>query len=158
MKKKYLFFISIVVVVLVAVLAFFIYRGTQDHANEYEKTLTTYLEAMKEGTKKAIEYTAFPNETIEHDYLESPMRIADYEIVSSAQINDALYVFELHIAGTEQPEVYTPLYYFVGCQDGEYTVYINAQYVPESLHENFKAEDYSYDSSDYLGADPQFDE
>ena len=48
--------------------------------------------------------------------------------------------------------------YFVGCQDGVYTVYINAKYVPESLGENFNADDYSYSSSNYLGSVPQFDD
>lgn len=156
MKKTHLLFI--VIGILVAALAFFIYQGTQDGTEPYEETLITYLEAMKEGTEKAIEYTAFPNKTIEYDYLESPMRIVDYEVVSSDQINDNLRVFTLNVATTNQPEVYTPLYYFVGCQDGMYTVYINAKYVPGSLHENFNADDYSYSDSNYLGSVPQFDD
>ena len=156
MKKTSLLFITIGI--LVAALAFFIYQGTQDGTETYEETLVAYLEAMKEGTDKAIQYTAFPNETIEYDYLESPMRIADYEVVSSTQINRNLYVFTLNIAVTDQPGVYTPLYYFVGCQDGEYTVYINAAYVPEALHENFNADDYSYSNPNYLASVPQFEE
>lgn len=156
MKKKSLIFIA--VGILVAAFAFFIYQGTQDRTEPYEETLITYLEAMEDGTEKAIEYTAFPNETIEYDYLNSPMRIVDYEVVSSDQINDNLRVFSLNVATTNQPEVYTSLYYFVGCQDGVYTVYINAKYVPEAHYENFNAEDYSYSNPNYLESDPQFDD
>lgn len=156
MKRKPLFFITIGV--LVAILAFGIYQSTRGGAKMYEETLITYLEAMKEGTDKAIEYTAFPNEIIEYDYLHSPMHIADYEVVSSTQINEDLYAFTLNIARSDQPGVYTPLYYFVGHQDGMYTVYINADYVPESLHKNFNANDYSYSNPDYLDNTPEFND
>ena len=155
MKRKPLIFI--VIGILVVISGFVIYQNNRDGAEAYEDMLITYLEAMKEGTDKAIEYTAFPNETIEYDYLHSPTRIADYEVVSSTKINKDLYAFTLNIAGSDRPEVYTPLYYFVGHQDGMYTVYINADYVPGSLHENFDANDYSYSNGDYLDSDPEFD-
>lgn len=154
MKRVHVFFI---VIILIVTFAFAIYQSTRDDADVYEKTLITYLEAIKEGTNKAIEYTAFPNEIIEYDYLHSPMRIADYEVVSATQINEDLYAFILNIAGSEQPEVYTPVYYFVGHHEGKYTVYINANYVPESLHKNFNANDYSYSNPKYLDSNPQFD-
>lgn len=154
--KKIAFFI--VTGILLVGLAFSIYQRTGDEKNGYEETLITYLEAMKEGTEKAFEYTAFPNETIEYDYLHSPIYIVDYEIVSSAQINEHLYSFTLNIAGSDQPGIYTPLYYFVGHQNGIYTVYINAGYVPEELRENFDVDDYSYNNPDYLGSVPKFDD
>lgn len=155
MKRKPLLFI--VIGILVVVSGFVIDQNNRDGAEAYEETLLTYLEAMKEGTDKAIEYTAFPNETIESDYLHAPARIADYEVVSSTQIDKDLYAFTLNIAGSDRPEVYTPLYYFVGHQDGMYTVYVNADYVPGSLHENFNVNDYSYSNPDYLNGDPEFD-
>lgn len=154
MKKKILF--PIVIIALVAVLGILIYKGTRSE-NAYEKTLTTYLEAMKDSTSKAIEYTAFPNEVIKHDYLSSPERIADYEITSSTQLNDNLYVFTLNIATSDEPNIYTPLYYFVGQQGGEYTVYINVNYIPDELCTNFSPSDYSYSNPDYLDGFPEFD-
>lgn len=156
MKRKTALIVT--VGILVVVLAFFAYQSTQDGAKAYEKTLITYLDAMKEGTETAIKYAGFPNETVEYDYLHSPMRIVDYEIVSANQVNDNLYAFTLNIAGSDQPEVYTPLYYFVGHQNGEYIVYINAGYVPEALRENFDADDYSYSNPDYLDGVPEIDE
>lgn len=153
-KRKSLFFIAIGI--LIVLLVFIIYQNPRKSTEIYEESLITYLEAMKQGTDKAIEYTAFPNEIIEYDYLHSPMRIADYEIVSSAKINENLYAFTLNIALSDQPEVYTPLYYFVGQQDGKYTVYINAGYVPEYLHVNFDANDYSYSNPNYLEGAPEF--
>lgn len=156
MKRKLLFFIAIGV--LAAALLLYYFVDTRNKMTAYEETLITYLEAFKEGTDKAIEYTSFPNEIIEYDYLHSPMRITDYEVVSSNQVNENLYAFTLYIAVRDRPEEYTPLYYFVGHQDGAYTVYINAAYVPESLHDNFNAADYSYSNPDYLEGAPQFDE
>lgn len=151
--KKVLF---TAIIVLVAILGVVIYKGTRPET-AYEKTLTTYLEAMKDGSTKAIEYTAFPNEVIEHDYLSSPERIVDYEITSSNQLNDNLYVFTLNIAASDEPNIYTPLYYFVGQQDGEYTVYINVNYIPDELCTNFSPSDYSYSNPDYLDGFPEFD-
>lgn len=155
----------IVIGVLAAALLFYLYLGTRNSSAaheemliDYEETLIAYLEALKDGTDKAVEYTAFPNENIKSDYLQSPMRITDYEIVSSNEVNENLYAFTLNIAVSNQTEVNTPLYYFVGHQDGAYTVYINAAYVPESLHENFNAADYSYSDPDSLGAVPQFED
>lgn len=156
MKRKPLLFI--VVGVLAAALLLCLYLSTRNSSSAYEDTLITYLEALKEGTDKAIEYTAFPNEIIEYDYLHSPMRAADYEVISSSQVNENLYAYTLYISVSDQPEEYTPVYYFVGRQDGAYTVYINAAYVPESLHENFNATDYSYSNPDYLEGIPQFDD
>lgn len=156
MKRKPLLFI--VVGVLAAALLLCLYLSTRNSSSAYEETLITYLEALKEGTDKAIEYTAFPNEIIEYDYLHSPMRAADYEVISSSQVNENLYAYTLYISVSDQPEEYTPVYYFVGRQDGAYKVYINAAYVPESLHENFNAADYSYSNPDYLEGIPQFDD
>ena len=156
MKRKPLLFI--VVGVLAAALLLCLYLSTRNSSTAYEETLITYLEALKEGTDKAIEYTAFPNEIIEYDYLHSPMRAADYEVISSSQVNENLYAYTLYISVSDQPEEYTPVYYFVGRQDGADTVYINAAYVPESLHENFNAADYSYSNPDYLEGIPQFDD
>lgn len=156
MKRKHLLFIAIGV--LATAIIFCLYLSTRNSSTAYEKTLIAYLEALKEGTDKAIEYTSFPNEIIEYDYLQSPMRITDYEVVSSNQVNENLCAFTLYIAVSNRPEEYTPLYYFVGHQDGAYTVYINAAYVPESLHENFNAADYSYSDPAYLEGVPQFDD
>lgn len=156
MKRKPLLFI--VIGVLAAALLLCLYLSTRNNSTAYEETLITYLEALKEGTDKAIEYTAFPNEIIEYDYLHSPMRVADYEVISSSQVNENLYAYTLYISVSDRPEEYTPVYYFVGHQDGAYTVYINAAYVPESLHENFNAADYSYSNPDYLEGIPQFDD
>ena len=154
-----------VIGVLSAALIFSLYLGTRNRAAaqgetlvSYEETLIAYLEALKEGTDEAIAYTAFPNESIEQDYLQSPMRITGYEIVSSRQVNENLYAFTLHLDVSGRTGGDTPLYYFVGCQDGAYTVYINAAYVPEALHENFNAADYSDPDPDSLGAIPQFEE
>lgn len=156
MKRKRLF-VGIGIGILAAVLAVAIYvQSAHDDAGAYEETLIAYLDAMEEGTNKAIEYTDFPNQTIEHDYLHSPMRIVDYEVLSSTQVNENLYAFTLNVANHIQPNIYTPVYYFVGRQDGAYTVYINADYVPESLRENFNADDYSYSNPDYLGGTPAF--
>lgn len=154
MKRTILFSVMLLVIIAMTMLT-----GCQsaDAKNKYEETLVAYLEAMKEGTEKAIEYTTLPNETVEYDYLHSNERIADYEITSSREINNQLYAFTLNIATTDQPNVYTPLYYFVGQQDGAYTVYINVNYVPESLCENLVPGDYSYDNPDYLGGTPEFD-
>ena len=124
--------------------------------NAYKETVVTYLEAMKEGTEKAVEYAAFPNETIKADYLQSPIRISDYEIVSSESVNDHLYAFTLNIISSDEPDASTTVYYFVGHQDGKYTVYINASYVPETLQENLNLDDYSYDDPDDLGSTPEF--
>lgn len=156
--KKARRLLYIVIGVLATALVFCLYLSSHSRPTAYEETLITYLEALKEGTDQAIAYTAFPNETIEYDYLHSPMRVADYEVVSSNRVNENLYAFTLDIAVSGQPEEYTPAYYFVGRQDGAYTVYINAAYVPESLHENFHADDYSYSDPDDLGSLPQFDE
>lgn len=156
MKRKQL--LLIVIGVLAVALVFCLYLSSHNRPTAYEETLITYLEALKEGTDQAIAYTSFPNKTIESDYLNSPMRISGYEVVSSNQVNENLCAFTLHIAVKDQPKEHTPLYYFVGRQDGAYTVYINAAYVPESLHENFHADDYSYSDPDDLGSLPQFDE
>lgn len=161
-KKNSLYRIGVLYIfmaigILIVLLALIMYQSIHKSTEMYEESLITYLEAMKQGTDKAIEYTAFPNEIIEYDYLHSPMRIADYEIVSSAKINENLYAFTMNIAPSDKPEVYTPLYYFVGQQDGKYTVYINAGYVPEYLHENFDANDYSYNNPDYLDSAPEFE-
>lgn len=155
-KKKTLFFLAIGILILL--LTVIIYQSSRKNTEMYEESLITYLEAMKQGTDKAIEYTAFPNEVIEYDYLHSPMRIADYEIVSSEKINENLYAFTLNIALSNQPDVYTPLYYFVGQMDEKYTVYINASYVPEYLHENFDTNDYSYSNPNYLDGDLEFEQ
>lgn len=154
MKKKILFLISIILIV--AILGIVIYKRT-DSENVYEKTLITYLEAMKEGSSSAIAYTAFPNEVIEHDYLSSPVCIIDYEITSSTQINDNLCAFSLNIATTDNPSIYTPLYYFVGQQSGTHTVYINVNYVPEALRTNLNLNDFSYSNPNYLNGYPEFD-
>lgn len=151
--RLYLIVVSIIAVVLVL----FANCCSRNRDNPYEEALITYLEAMEEGSQKAIEYTAFPNEMIEYDYLHAPMRIVDYEIVSSVRVNENLFAFTLNIASSDQPNVYTPLYYFVGYQDREYTVYINANYVPESLRESFDVTEYSYDNPDYLDGIPEFD-
>lgn len=155
MKKKLPILIVAAVLVIVSVVIFISKRNSS--GNVYEETLVTYLEAMREGgTKEAIKYAAFPNETVEYDYLHSPICIVDYEIVSSEPVNENLYVFTLNIASSDQPDVFTPVYYFVGHQDDKYTVYINASYVPESLQENFDIDNYSYNDPDYLGGDPEF--
>ena len=115
--RLYLIVVSIIAVVLVL----FANCCSRNRDNPYEEALITYLEAMEEGSQKAIEYTAFPNEMIEYDYLHAPMRIVDYEIVSSVRVNENLFAFTLNIASSDQPNVYTPLYYFVGYQDREYS-------------------------------------
>ena len=156
MKRKPILFLLIST--LVIVIAFVAYQNKDYGESAYKETLISYLEAMKDGTDAAIKYTAFPNDTIEYDYLHSPICVVDYEIVSSVKVNENLYAFTLNIATSNQPEVYTPLYYFVGCQNAKYTVYINASYVPEELCDNFNINDYSYSNFDYLGDTPQFDE
>lgn len=156
MKKRISFLVVAVILIVVLVAIFATKGGNPENANAYEETVVAYLEAMKEGTENAIKYVAFPNETIEYDYLHSPIYIVDYEIVSSEPINDNLYSFALNITSSDEPDVFTPVYYFVGHQDDKYTVYINASYVPESLQENFNIDDYSYDNPDYLGGNPEF--
>lgn len=157
MKKKAPFLIAVGILLIAIVVVVVVYQGTRSGSAAYEEVLITYLEAMKEGPEQAIEYTAFPNETIEYDYLHSLVHIVDYEVVSSTEVNENLYAFTLNIAGSDQPEVYTPVYYFVGQQDGEYTVYINVSYVPESLRENLSVDDYSYSNPDYLDSIPEIE-
>lgn len=154
MKKRISFLVVAAILVIVLVAVFTPKGGNSENA--YEETVVAYLEAMKEGTENAIKYVAFPNETVKYDYLHSPIYIVDYEIISSEPVNDNLYVFTLNIASSDEPDVFTPVYYFVGHQDEKYTVYINASYVPESLQENFNINDYNYDNPDYLGGDPEF--
>ena len=155
MKKRLCLIITVTVLVVVSVFA--ICRGVGKYPDAYQKALTTYLEAMKVGSDKAIKYTAFPNEIIKWDYLHSPLYIIDYEIIASTEVNENLRAYALNVAGSNQPEVYTPIYYFVGCQDGVYTVYINANYVPEQLRENFDISKYDYNSSEYLDGNVDFD-
>ena len=154
-----------VIGVLALALAACLYLGSRNRAAAhgetpapYEETLVAYLDALKEGTSQAAAYTAFPNEIIEQDYRQSPMRISGYDVLSSSRVNENLYAFRLTLSVSGRTGEDTPLYYFVGCQDGAYTVYINAAYVPEALHENFNAADYSDPDPDSLGAIPQFEE
>lgn len=152
--KKRISLLVVAVIFVVVLVAIFAPKGGNSE-NAYEETVVAYLEAMKKGTENAINYVAFPNETVEYDYLHSPIYIVDYEIVSSEPVNDNLYAFTLNIASSDEPDVFTPVYYFVGHQDDKYTVYINASYVPASLQENFNIDDYSYDNPNYLGGDPE---
>ena len=55
MKRKPLLFI--VVGVLAAALLLCLYLSTRNSSTAYEETLITYLEALKEGTDKAIQST-----------------------------------------------------------------------------------------------------
>ncbi len=49
------------------------------------------------------------------------------------------------------PDVYRRIYYFVGAPEGQYTVYINVEYVPGMLSEGLNKEKYSYTDENVLG-------
>lgn len=121
-------------------------------SDPYQDTLICYLEAMKAGTAdQAAKFASFPNEDIKSAYLSSPIVIVDYEIKTSEIINDQLRAYTLLIKDSMNPDVYRKIYYFVGTPEGQYTVYINAEYVPDTLSEELNKEKYSYKSENLLG-------
>lgn len=121
-------------------------------SDPYQDTLISYLETMKTGAKdQAAEFASFPNEDIKSAYLSSPIVITDYEIKKSEIINNKLHAYTLLIKDDMNPDVSRRIYYFVGAHEGQYTVYINAEYVPDTLGEGLNKGKYSYTNEDDLG-------
>ena len=117
-----------------------------------------YLNAMKTGPEEAVEYASFPNDDIRNSFLGSPLYIVDYEIESSEVINEDLHAYTILIQDNYHGDVYRKIYYFVGRTNGNYTVYGNVDYVPESLRTDLDISDFSYQDEDHLGSTPEFSE
>ncbi len=150
-KRTILYIVGICIFVLGGSL---LYRQSvmERDSDPYQDTLISYLEAMKTGiADQAAKFASFPNEDIKSAYLSSPIVIVDYEIEKSEIINHQLRAYTLRIKDSMNPDVYRRIYYFVGAPEGQYTVYINVEYVPGMLSEGLNKEKYSYTDENVLG-------
>lgn len=157
MRKQNVFWIVGICALVVTAVAF--YRGfyvSNKNSDIYETTLISYLEAMKTGTKDAVEYASFPNEDIRNAFLSSPMYIVDYEIETSETINKSLRAYTILIKDSMSvDDTYRRIYYFVGVVNDQYTVFGNVDFIPDSLSESLDVSKYSYTDENLLGT-PEF--
>ena len=95
-----------------------------------------YMEALKKGTKDAIQYTHFENGD-KSAYTDSKDKLLDYGIRNIERVNDKLYAFTISATSSASRDGKpVTAYNFVGIIDGKLRVLCNTAQIPPALRDN----------------------
>jgi len=121
----------------------------EDIPEEITEIYETYMEALKTGTKEAVQYMHFENDR-RIAYVDSTGKLVDYKIENIEKINDNLYAFTVSVKTTIEKDYHTS-YNFVGRIDGELYVMNGVRQIPESISDNLDPNKYTYDDENIIG-------
>lgn len=149
MKRKALYFASVVILACICVYVFGERKSFDAAAAEFYQE---YLEECKNGYDKAVDYVYFDNDWEAEYFTANTMNyLVEYRILEDArEINDSLVVFkvELESAADKALGQTVVAYNFVAEIDDEYRVITNARNVPITHRENFNEDQYSNSQED----------
>lgn len=164
MRKKYVYLLGAVVLVLIAVssIAVILSNGKSsddelDVPEEVSALLENYFAALKEGADKAVEYAHFEDDFTREAYVDSGSYLIDYEIEDAEKVNENLYAFTI-LSKTNTSVLYQGdepmrVYNFVGKVDGNWYFMNGVAHVPEDIQENFDPSKYLYNDDNIVDRD-----
>lgn len=109
---------------------------------EFTVCLENALDALKESGAASIPFSYFPNEELRLAREGAEGNLLSYTIDSAQKINDNLYAYEVTMELAESPGQTEVYYKFVGKIDDEILYIGNPDWVPDTIGENYKSEDF----------------
>lgn len=110
--------------------------------DEFTLCLEKALDALKESGEASIPYSYFPNDQLREARANATANLISYTIDSAEKINENLCAYEVSIEVKENPGDFETYNKFVGNIDGSILYIGNADWVPDSISENYVRENY----------------